>query len=88
MYYLMHIRIIDLVLFLSFLNVSVGFFFRGMNNHVCEMDKAVNNQFEVLVEWINGSFFLSKGWKALCYFYGICLGAWVTLVFVVLDSSL
>jgi len=41
-----------------------------------------NNQFEVLVERINGSFFLSKGWKALRDFYGLGLGAWVTLVFV------
>ena len=30
-----------------------------------------DNQFEVLVENIIGSFFLTKGWKALCDFYGI-----------------
>jgi len=37
--------------------------------------------FEVLVERTNGVFFLTKGWKAICDFYGIGLGAWVTLVF-------
>jgi len=30
-----------------------------------------NNQLEVFVERVNGSVFLSKGWKALRYFYGI-----------------
>ena len=40
------------------------------------------HQFEVLVESINGDFFLTKRWKAIRDFYGIGLGAWVTLVFV------
>jgi len=40
------------------------------------------NQFEVLVDNINGDFFLTKGWKAIRDFYGIGLGAWVTLIFV------
>jgi len=43
---------------------------------------AKENQFEVLVERINGAFFLSKGWKALRDFYGIRLGAWITLVYL------
>ena len=42
-----------------------------------------SNHFEVLVERINGHFFLTKGWKAIRDFYGIGLGAWVTLIFVV-----
>ena len=46
-----------------------------------------NNKFEVLVEKINGSVFLSKEWKALNDFYGIGLGAWVTLVLLVQASS-
>lgn len=40
------------------------------------------NQFEVLVDSINGDFFLTKGWKAIRDFYGISLGAWITLIFV------
>lgn len=40
------------------------------------------NQFEILVEKINGEFFFSKGQKALRDFYGIRLGAWITLMFV------
>ena len=28
------------------------------------------------------AFFLTKGWKAIRDFYGISLGAWVTLIFV------
>jgi len=43
------------------------------------------NQFEVLVERINGHFFLTKGWKAIREFYGIGLGAWVTLICVVVE---
>jgi len=35
---------------------------------------AKSNQFEVLVERINGSAFFSKGWKSLRDFYGI---SWV-----------
>lgn len=34
------------------------------------------------MEKINGVVFLSKGWKVLRDFYGITLGAWITLVFV------
>jgi hypothetical protein len=40
------------------------------------------NQFEVLVDAINGNFFLTKGWKAIRDFYGLSLGAWVKLIFV------
>jgi len=40
------------------------------------------NQFEVLVDSINGDFFLTKGWKIIREFYGIGLGACVTLIFV------
>jgi hypothetical protein len=40
------------------------------------------NKFEVLVDAINGNFFLTKGWKAIRIFYGLGLGAWVTLIFV------
>lgn len=43
---------------------------------------AKSNQFEVLVERIDGSVFFSKGWKSLRDFYGISLGAWVSLIFV------
>ncbi|AES98289.1 transmembrane protein, putative [Medicago truncatula] len=43
---------------------------------------AKRNQFEVLVERIDGSVFFSKGWKSLRDFYGINLGAWVSLIFV------
>ncbi len=41
-----------------------------------------SNKFEVLVNKVNISFFLTKGWKAIRDFYGIGLGAWITLVFV------
>jgi len=41
-----------------------------------------NNKFDVLVERINGNIFFSKGWKALRDFYGLRLGAWISLVFV------
>jgi hypothetical protein len=41
-----------------------------------------NNQIEVVVERINGAVFFSKGWKAIGDFYGIGLGAWITLVFI------
>lgn len=40
-----------------------------------------HNQFEVCVERTNGLFFFSKVWKALKDFYGIGLGALITLVF-------
>lgn len=40
------------------------------------------NKFEVLVDAISGNFFLTKGWKAIRDFYGLGLGAWVTLIFV------
>jgi len=39
------------------------------------------NHFEILLEKINGEIFFPKGWKALRDFYGIRLGAWITLVF-------
>nr|ABD33164.1 hypothetical protein MtrDRAFT_AC157890g13v2 [Medicago truncatula] len=34
-----------------------------------------SNKFEVLVDRVNGAFFLTKGWKAIRDFYGIDLGA-------------
>jgi len=43
---------------------------------------AKSNQFEVLVERIDGSVLFSKGWKSLRGFYGINLGVWVSLIFV------
>jgi len=43
---------------------------------------AKSNQFDVLVEKMNEYVFFSKGWKALHDFYGISLGAWVSLTFV------
>lgn len=51
-------------------------------NRIVTLTDPKNNKFEVLVDRINGSFSLSKGWKGLRDFYGIGLGAWVTLVFV------
>jgi len=36
----------------------------------------------VSVERIDESVFFSKGWKSLRDFYGISLGAWVSLIFV------
>jgi hypothetical protein len=39
----------------------------------------LGNQFEVLVEKINGHVYLMWGWKALKDFYNICLGAWIIL---------
>jgi hypothetical protein len=39
----------------------------------------LRNQFEVLVEKINGNVYLTWGWKALKDFYNICLGAWIIL---------
>jgi len=41
-----------------------------------------NNQFEVLVERNNLGIYLTRGWGALCDFYNILLGAWVTIVFL------
>jgi len=41
-----------------------------------------SNKFEVLVDRVNISFFLTKGWKAICDFYRIGLDGWITLVFV------
>jgi len=51
--------------------------------HFATLTDLKGNQFEVLVDSINGGFFfLTKGWKAIRDFYGISLGAWVTLIFV------
>jgi len=40
------------------------------------------NEFKVLVERNNGNIYLTKGWHALKDFYDVCLGSWVTMVFV------
>ena len=45
-----------------------------------------NNVFEVLVERFNGNIYLTTGWHALKDFCGVCLGSWVTMVFVGMDK--
>jgi len=56
--------------------------FKDKINRLVNLVDQKKNQFEVLVDRIAGSFFLTKGWKAISDFYGLGLGAWVTLVFV------
>jgi hypothetical protein len=51
-------------------------------NRLVNLVDGKNNKFQVLVDRISGSFFLTKGWKAIGEFYGLGLGAWVNLVFV------
>jgi len=51
-----------------------------MDRYVVLTDKN-NNRFEIRVERINGSIFLTKGLAALRDFYDINLGAWFTLVY-------
>jgi len=45
-----------------------------------------NNEFEVLVERFNGNIYLTTGWHALKDFYDVCLGFWMTMVFVSMDK--
>jgi len=59
-----------------------GFDFGDQINWIVTLIDPKNNKFEVLVDKINGPFFLTKGWKVLRDLYGIRLGASVTLVFV------
>jgi hypothetical protein len=40
------------------------------------------NQFEVLVDKVNDSVYLTRGWAALQDFYNIRIGAWVQLVYI------
>jgi hypothetical protein len=40
------------------------------------------NQFEVLVDKVNDSIYLTRGWAALQDFYNIRIGAWVQLVYI------
>lgn len=41
-----------------------------------------NNKFEVMVERNNIGIYLTRGWGALCDFYRLKLGAWISIVFV------
>nr|ABD32470.2 hypothetical protein MtrDRAFT_AC151521g58v2 [Medicago truncatula] len=56
--------------------------FRDKINRLVNLVDRKKNKFEVLVDRIVGSVFLTKGWKAINDFYGLGLGAWVSLVFV------
>jgi hypothetical protein len=40
------------------------------------------NQFEVLVDKVNDSIYLTKGWAALRDFYNIRIGCWMQLVYI------
>jgi hypothetical protein len=46
---------------------------------IATLTDPLGNQFEVLVEKINGNVYLTWGWSALKDFYNICVGAWVIL---------
>lgn len=54
--------------------------------HYANLVDSKNNEFEVLVERFNGNIYLTTGWHALKDFYGVCLGSWVTMVFVGMDK--
>jgi len=56
--------------------------FRDQIGRYATLTDPKSNKFEVLVDRVNKAFFLTKGWKAIRDFYGIGLGAWLTLVFV------
>ena len=51
-------------------------------DHYATLIDPNHNEFEILIERINGMIFLTKGWQALRDFYDIDLGAWATMVFV------
>jgi len=38
-------------------------------------------EFEIIVERINGSVYLTTGFSAICDFYDIRIGGWVLMVF-------
>jgi hypothetical protein len=46
---------------------------------IATLTDPLGNQFEVLVEKINGNVYLTWRWSALKDFYNICVGAWVIL---------
>ena len=52
------------------------------------LDDKNGNEFEMRVERIRGSIFLTRGWAALRDFYDIGLGAWFSLVFTGLGRFL
>jgi hypothetical protein len=56
--------------------------FGGEICRVATLMDSSENQFECLVEKINGNVYLTRGWAALRDFYDIRIGGWLTLLYV------
>ncbi|GAU42517.1 hypothetical protein TSUD_376450 [Trifolium subterraneum] len=55
--------------------------FGGEICRIANLIDANDNQFEVLVEKINGNIYLTHGWASLGDFYNLRIGAWLALIY-------
>ncbi|WJX12029.1 DNA helicase [Trifolium repens] len=71
-------------------NVTIGavvmpkLFTDDFGSEICRIANLMDsreNQFECLVEKVNDSIYLTRGWAALRDFYDIRIGAWLTLLY-------